>query len=89
MRAYQDYLQSPDWKAKRLLVIDACHNVCERCGDLAVDEIHHVTYANLKAEPLTDLMGVCKWCHDEITQNKEIWILVNSNNRKWKMLKDN
>lgn len=68
MLAYKDYLRSPEWHRKRVAVILRCKGICERCGLWPVVFIHHLSYAHLGDEPLTDLLGVCVKCHKELHQ---------------------
>src|SRR4051812_46653240 len=57
---YANYLDSPEWKAKREAVKRRCNNICERCRKYLVDEVHHLTYERLFNELLEDLQGLCK-----------------------------
>src|SRR5262245_42570727 len=61
---YAAYLHSSEWKAKRQAVLERCKGICERCGKYLVDEVHHLTYAHIFNEPLEDLQGLCKPCHN-------------------------
>lgn len=65
---YQAYLCSREWWSLRNQVIERCGGVCERCKIRKVDHVHHLTYIRKYAEKLTDLLGVCKKCHDGIHQ---------------------
>ena len=58
----EKYLESPNWKEKRKRVLDRDGNLCV-CGERAID-VHHKTYENLGQEPLSDLIALCKNCHD-------------------------
>ena len=69
--AYGKYLKSPEWREKRRLVI-ARDVECQACLKAPAVQAHHLTYANVTEEPLYELVGVCKRCHDQITkQNRE------------------
>jgi len=61
---YEDYLQSPDWKAKRQLVLKRANGICEGCGVNNATEVHHFWYDNLGREFLWELAAVCEDCHD-------------------------
>lgn len=63
---YQTYLNSPKWKAKRLLVLRRAKHKCERCKKRQATQIHHKTYKRIFNEPLSDLLAVCERCHKEI-----------------------
>ena len=58
----EKYLESPNWKEKRKRVLDRDSNLCV-CGEHAI-YAHHKTYENLGAEPLSDLIALCRNCHD-------------------------
>lgn len=56
------YLQSPQWKALRKLVIgrDKC---CQLTGSITNLEVHHITYDNLGNEYLDDLVLLSRKAH--------------------------
>ena len=56
------YLNSPQWKALRKLVIarDKC---CQLTGDVTNLEVHHTTYDNLGNEYLDDLVLLSRRAH--------------------------
>ncbi|MCY3740395.1 MAG: hypothetical protein OXH00_05190 [Candidatus Poribacteria bacterium] len=58
----EKYLESRNWKEKRERVLDRDRNLCI-CGERAT-YVHHKTYKNLGAEPLSDLIALCRNCHD-------------------------
>jgi hypothetical protein len=60
---YREYLNSLEWKSRRQAVRERCKGICERCSKYLVDEVHHLTYANVFNEPLEDLQGLCRPCH--------------------------
>lgn len=62
---YHDYLQSPEWKAKRNAVLERDKHKCRICDGKA-DRVHHMTYDRKFNEPLYDLISVCKECHTMI-----------------------
>lgn len=64
-QGYSDYLRSPHWKA-----IKAQYRQSELpqdciCGDPDV-QLHHMTYARIGNERLTDLTPLCARCHSLI-----------------------
>lgn len=63
---YSDYLNSPEWKAKRRKVIERAKGICEGCGINATEEVHHLTYARAGREMLFDLVALCVECHHAI-----------------------
>ena len=58
----EKYLESSNWKEKRKRVLDRDDNLCI-CGERAT-VVHHKTYENLGWEPLSDLVALCRNCHD-------------------------
>ena len=63
---YIEYLNSIEWKNKRIEVFKRDDNLCQECKDKPAEQVHHKTYENLYNEPLDDLVSVCKECHTEI-----------------------
>lgn len=66
---YQRYLMSNEWKWKRdeRLAIDSKCSICGRPFDL---QVHHMTYSNFPNENMTDLITVCRKCHEKIEEQK-------------------
>jgi len=64
---YSEYLKSPKWGRKRALVIDR-DMTCQACLVAPAEQVHHLTYAHVFNEPLFELVGICKRCHDKITE---------------------
>jgi hypothetical protein len=70
--AYDAYLKSPNWQRKRQLVMKRCGGVCESCGELPADHVHHLVYPEtFGEEPLWTLRGVCVPCHRIIHPHME------------------
>lgn len=65
--SYTTYLTSPEWAAKRELVLKRCGGVCEGCGVSPATEVHHRHYDHLFNEFLFELSGLCHGCHERIT----------------------
>ena len=63
---YRAYLKSPQWKAKRLQVLDRDHHRCCACGSTENLQIHHHHYDELGHESLDCLATFCKTCHKEV-----------------------
>lgn len=68
---YNQYLQSPEWKSKRELVL-ARDRVCAGCGERRSDHVHHLTYDHVGNEFLWELVGVCVCCHQKAHPDKQI-----------------
>ena len=63
---YMEYIQSEDWKKRRDKKLRKADWKCERCGSGINLCIHHITYDNLGNEPMSDLLVLCKSCHEDI-----------------------
>ncbi len=63
---YLTYMESDEWKAKRMLVLKRDGNLCQECKVAKAEDVHHITYDNFKNEKLEDLVSVCRDCHKEI-----------------------
>jgi len=61
---YHEYLKTPEWRAKRRLVIERARGLCEGCGINAATQVHHLTYEHVGAEFLWELRAVCDGCHE-------------------------
>lgn len=62
-KKYKSYLLSARWKSKRQEALEFYGPVCENCQNWGND-IHHISYKNLRCEPMKDLMVLCRGCHD-------------------------
>ena len=67
---YYIYIQSDEWKEKRLQALDRAGYRCQVCGDGMNLQVHHVTYDRLGNEHEDDLIAVCKRCHEKIHSGK-------------------
>lgn len=62
--AYHRYLRSDKWANKRRAVLQRFNYTCAKCGKRHVlFNVHHLTYARIFNEPLTDLILLCEPCH--------------------------
>lgn len=62
---YQKYLSSVEWRNKRGDVLARAKGRCEICGIRPPVNVHHIRYPKrLGDEPLTDLLAVCRRCHE-------------------------
>jgi hypothetical protein len=69
--AYQAYLGSEGWQAKRGKVLRR-DPICRSCEDAASEQVHHLTYERIFHEPLLDLVGVCRPCHRDIHRRSDL-----------------
>jgi hypothetical protein len=68
---HSEYLRSAAWKAKRVRVLARDKYRCQAgligCT-VEASQVHHLTYAHWRNEPLFDLIAVCQECHIQITR---------------------
>lgn len=67
---YNEYLNTQQWKDKRLRVLNRDNYVCQACLINKSVDVHHLTYIRVFKEPLFDLVSVCKECHENIHLKK-------------------
>lgn len=65
-RDYDAYLQSPEWAERRRRVLRRAGGICEGCLTNRATQVHHLTYARVRAEMLFDLVAICGDCHERI-----------------------
>lgn len=63
-RWYNAYLLTPQWQAKRQLVLARDQYTCVGCGIRKAEQVHHLTYDHVGNELLFELASLCKPCHD-------------------------
>ena len=63
-RRYNEHLRSDAWKALRAKVIKRESGLCQGCREQRGTQTHHLTYARVGRELLTDLVLVCDACHE-------------------------
>ena len=61
--AYEWYLGSEFWQAKRQQALERAGYICEDCHIRPATEVHHLTYERIFDEPATDLRALCRLCH--------------------------
>lgn len=61
------YIESPQWQILRKKILKRDQYTCQGCGINGVPlEVHHITYINYESEQLSDLVSVCRDCHQTI-----------------------
>jgi hypothetical protein len=62
---YRAYLESPEWRVRRQWKLDEARNRCEVCNSSEPPiDVHHRTYERLGRERQSDLVVLCRQCHD-------------------------
>ena len=61
---HDDYLRTPEWRAKRQRVLERCGGLCEGCREARATQVHHLSYEHWKCELLWELVAVCDACHE-------------------------
>jgi 5-methylcytosine-specific restriction endonuclease McrA len=69
---YSDYLQSPEWAARRHKVLTRANWLCEGCRENQAVHVHHTTYTHAGNELLFELVALCQGCHQIAHPNKVI-----------------
>lgn len=67
---YHKYLQSDEWSKKREKRMLLDNRKCKICGRPFDLQVHHLTYQNVPFEKMSDLITVCKNCHQKIEAQK-------------------
>ena len=63
--AYREYLSSPHWHRLRERRLREDFHSCTRCSAQSSLQVHHLTYDRLGCERLTDLVTLCRACHQK------------------------
>ncbi len=61
---YKEYLRTPEWKRKRMGAILRADRRCQVCNSPEQLTVHHRSYKRLGDEPASDLICLCRQCHD-------------------------
>lgn len=70
---YRQYLRTPDWQARRYKWLLASGGMCQRCGiggEVSGLDVHHLTYDRLGEELESDVVVVCRPCHEKADQER-------------------
>ena len=74
MAEYSRYLNSPEWRQKRELVLRRDNHTCQSCLSAVATQVHHRSYEFVDLagnEPAFDLVAVCTPCHEKIEEMKK------------------
>lgn len=61
--SYEEYLVSTHWRVFRARALQAYGDCCGTCGSAHDLQVHHLTYARLGQEMLSDVKVLCRSCH--------------------------
>jgi len=62
---YTEYMKSDEWAERKTRYYSTHDKSCVACGSFDLVDLHHMTYANLKAEKDEDLTSLCETCHTQ------------------------
>ncbi|OGZ28563.1 MAG: hypothetical protein A2427_02355 [Candidatus Nealsonbacteria bacterium RIFOXYC1_FULL_40_7] len=62
---YYEYMKSDEWEERKTRYYSTHDKSCVACGSFNLVDLHHMTYANLKAEKDEDLTSLCETCHTQ------------------------
>lgn len=75
---YYKYLKTTAWENMRQKVFRRDGFKCVVCGEAKNLECHHITYDNLGAEKVSDLVTLCKECHEKTHAGDDVENLIES-----------
>src|SRR6266705_1325464 len=58
------YAASREWQVLRRAVFTRAGGTCERCAKNPATQVHHMTYTRRFHERVSDLLAVCRPCHE-------------------------
>ena len=78
---YAQQLKSPEWKAKRLSILNRDNHKCTKCGSVKGLHVHHLSYTqgcNAWEYPDDNLITLCRSCHkdEHIEKGKGDFVLT-------------
>ncbi len=71
--SYREYLLTPQWWERRTAAIKSSHHKCQVCnaGGTGLD-VHHRTYDRIGREDPSDLVVLCRGCHQIFHDNGKL-----------------
>ena len=83
-KEYNDYINSPQWRALRKRVIKRRGQKCQRCrNETETLELHHKHYETLGKECWKDLLLLCPRCHKIKDQERQKEVDADQYNRRF------
>jgi 5-methylcytosine-specific restriction endonuclease McrA len=64
---YEQYINSPQWRAKRKALLRKLKPYCRGCYSKQNLQVHHLSYFNLGRESVKDCTVLCEKCHERVT----------------------
>ena len=62
--AYQSYLRSPEWRARRERILRRDGYACTNCGGIPATQVHHTRYPMRWGQEKDEwLVSLCEPCH--------------------------
>ena len=62
---FKEYRKTPEWRARRNRVLLRAGYRCELCESRGLIDVHHKTYDQYGDELLSDLIALCRPCHQK------------------------
>lgn len=82
-----EYLLSNDWRQKSSIILNR-DKICYICQKQPATDAHHLTYERLGVENLeTDIIGVCRNCHNRIHKHELLQKIKNKDELRQVFLK--
>jgi 5-methylcytosine-specific restriction endonuclease McrA len=60
---FEEYRRTPEWRTRRNRILLRAGNKCELCYASGPVDCHHRTYDRYGEELLSDLIALCRSCH--------------------------
>lgn len=77
---YYAYMHSAAWYAKRKRALLRAQYRCQKCRSPKRLDVHHLTYERLGHEWDTDLVVLCRKCHDQVhgKTTRRVWLRIDA-----------
>ena len=59
------YYKSEQWLALRKIILNRDSHTCRKCNKSKATEVHHLHYRNWMDEKPSDLISICRDCHQQ------------------------
>jgi len=69
---YLAYLRSATWRRKRAAALKRAGFRCQVCNGSKRLDVHHRTYARFGRERASDLIVLCRTCHDIFHKHRRL-----------------